>query len=320
MKLWYGALILPVSALAASMGYDLYKRLTQSIETTEGWASQSGAAVATLGSAPTRNAVLPFQPRIAAVELFGPISGGARISDYVNLLESLRRDKRVRAIILEIDSPGGSASASDYLYRATLRLAAHKPVIAFIRGAGASGAYMVSCAATKVVALPSAIVGSIGVIHINPVLKDLMERLGINMAVTKSGPFKDMGAFYREVTEEEEKKKQDLITQFYDDFVEVVAQSREMSAETVRKYATGEVYTAKKAKEYGLIDEIGDMETALDLAARLGKVPRRVVYARPRRPLAQRFISRFTASLVEEIGTDIEQRLGSNIYYRSPAR
>ena len=93
-----------------------------------------------------------------------------------------------------------------------------------------------------------------------------------------------------------------------------------MAVDKVREYATGEIYTAKKAKERGLVDEVGDIESALDLAARLGQVPRRVVYARPRRPLLQRFMSRFTASIVEEISADLEWRLGNHVYYRYPTQ
>lgn len=317
MKLWHDALFLPLGVVAAGLGYNLYRRVAEAIEPSQIPHSGSNGALAAPAAAPLRRAVLPMQPRIAVVELFGPIHGGARITDYVNLLEGLRGDKRVRSVVLEIDSPGGSAPASDYLYRTLSRLASQKPVIAFIRGAGASGAYMVSCAATKIVALPTAIVGSIGVISISPVMKDLLGRIGIDMTVTKSGPYKDMGAFYREATDEERKKQEELITQFYDNFVELVARSRNMSVDTVRTYATGEVYTGKQAKEHGLIDEIGDMETALDLAAQLGDVPRRVFYARPKRPMFQRLFSRFSSSLVEEISVDLERRLGSHVYYRS---
>lgn len=313
MKLWQGALIFPVSAVAAGIGYDLYRRLTSSID-------QSSAAIAAPARASARKMAMPMQDRISVVELFGPIQGGHKVSDYVNLIDSLRLDKRTRAVVLEIDSPGGSAPASDYLYRSVARLAADKPVIAFIRGLGASGAYMVSCAATKIIALPGSIVGSIGVISINPVLKDLLSRIGIEMAVTKSGPYKDMGAFYRDATEEEREKQKELVTQFFDDFVELVAHSRKLSVEEVRKHATGEIYTGKQAKERGLIDELGDMETALDLASKLGNVPKRVAYTRPRRPLLQRLASRFTASLVEEVSENLEQRLGSSVYYQSSSR
>ncbi len=310
MKLWHGAVILPVGAVAAGLGYDLYKRLSGTVET-------SSATVAAPVRSTARKTSLPLQDRITVVELFGPIQGGQKSSDYVNLIDSLRVDRRVRAVVLEIDSPGGSAPASDYLYRSVARLAADKPVIAFVRGLGASGAYMVSCAATKIVALPGSIVGSIGVISVNPVMKDLLSRIGIEMTVTKSGPYKDMGAFYRDATDEEREKQKELVTQFFDDFVELVAAHRNLSVDEVRELATGEIYTGKQARENGLVDELGDMETALDLASKLGNVEKRVSYARPHRPLLQRIASRFTASLVEEVSANLERRLSRAVYYRS---
>ncbi len=312
MKLWQGLMAFPLGVAAAGVTYDLYKRIvgTMANSSVRSEETVSSAMVASAGKM-----IMPFHPRIAVVELFGSIYGGARISELVGLLDALRSDARVKSVVLEVDCPGGSAPACHYLYRSVSRLASRKPVIAFVRGVGASGGYMVSCAATKIIAMPSSIVGSIGVILVSPVLKDLLKRLGIEMSVTKSGPFKDMGAFYREATEEEDKKKQELIDEFYQEFVELVARSRSMTVDEVRDHATGEIFTAKKAKEYGLVDDVGDMESALDLAAQLGRVPRRVVYVRPRRPLMQRLMSRFAASMAEEIRTDLDWRLGTHVYY-----
>ncbi|MCH9037592.1 MAG: signal peptide peptidase SppA [Chloroflexi bacterium] len=317
MKAWQGVLFLPVGVMAAGVGYGLIRRAIDSLDIWGPPRSQAEGVAALPIVAPITRMAMPMQTRIAIVELFGPIHGGAKVGEYVHLLEGLRGDRKVRAVILEIDSPGGSAPASEYLYRTVSRLAREKPVIAFIRGIGASGAYMISCGATKIVALPSSIIGSIGVISINPVMKDLLKRLGIDMAVSKSGPYKDMGAFYRDATADEQKKQQKLIDQFFENFVDLVAEARSMPTKTVRKYATGEVFIGKQAKEYGLVDEIGDMEMAIDLAAQLGNVPRRVIYARPRRPLLQRFFSRFSASIVDEVSAGLERQIGGYVYYRS---
>ena len=211
MKLWQGLMAFPLGLAVGGATYDLYKRV---IRSTTGPSLRSEAAVGSTAMAPAGKMIMPFHPRIAVVELFGPIYGGTRASEFVGLLDTLRSDARVKSVVLEVDCPGGSAPASHYLYGAVSRLASQKPVIAFVRGVGASGGYMVSCAATKIIAMPSSIVGSIGVILVSPVLKELLNRLGIDMSVTKSGPFKDMGAFYREATEEEEKKKQELINEF----------------------------------------------------------------------------------------------------------
>ena len=101
----------------------------------------------------------------------------------------------------------------------------------------------------RVVAIPSAVVGSIGVISLRPVAVDLLQRLGLSVAVSKTGPFKDSGAFYREPTDEEKRKEQQFIGEYYDSFLDIVAQGRSLDPETVRGFATGEVFTARRAKE-----------------------------------------------------------------------
>lgn len=257
-----------------------------------------------------------FNPqRIAVFELFGAIGSPSRTAEYVRSLRSLADNAAVRAVILDIDSPGGSATASDYLYRSVRKLAEKKPVIAFIRGAGASGAYMVSCAATKIVAVPTALVGSIGAISARPLLYELLHRLGVRVSVTKSGRLKDMWSPLREPTKEEREKEQALLDELYDHFVAAVAKGRDMSEERVRKLATGEVFTATKAKELGLVDELGDLDAAIELAMQLGKVPRRVTYVRPRRGLRAVLMSRMMSGFVEELSAQVDHAFRGRIDY-----
>ena len=133
--------------------------------------------------------------KIAVVELFGSIGGQIKSPAYEQIFAAIAGDDNIRALVLDIDSPGGGVSASDYLYRSVLKVAEKKPVIASIRGLGASGGYYISCAAHKIVASHASIVGSIGVISIRPALQELMERMGVGVNVNKSGLHKDMGAF-----------------------------------------------------------------------------------------------------------------------------
>ncbi len=311
MKFPRDSYLLPAGLVAAGVGYEIVRRIAAA------YTPGAEAATAAVNSRPSVWSIaLPMQPRIAIVELFGAIQGGAKVGEHVHLLDGLKADKRVRAVILEIDSPGGSAPASEYLYGAVTRLAARKPVIAFVRGIGASGSYMVACGATKIIALPSSIIGSIGVISIGPVAKDLLKRLGIDVTVSKSGPYKDMGAIYRDATKEELQKRDELIGQFFDNFVDLVSRSRGMPRDKIAEYATGEVFTGRKAAEYGLIDEVGDMDRAVQLAADLGQVPPKIVYARPRRPLFQKLFSRVGSSFAEEIAESLESRLGGYVHYR----
>lgn len=250
--------------------------------------------------------LLPGRSRIGVVELHGVLGTTLRTSVYHQLLDRLERNPRIGCVVLDIDSPGGSVAASENLYLKVSRLRSKKPVIAFIRGTGASGAYLVACGASRIVAVPGAIVGSIGVISFRPVVAELLERLGIRVSVAKSGSLKDMGAIYRPPTPEEEVKIQGLVDELFEGFVERIAKARRMELDQVRGYATGEVYTSGKGKELGLVDELGDFDTVLDMAASLGHVSRRVEYVRPPRPLQLRLLDRFAswalAPLVEEAG------------------
>ena len=247
--------------------------------------------------------------KIAVVELHGTIGGSIKSPVYERIFSRVRRDRSARALVLDIDSPGGGVPASDLLYRAVAKIAAEKPVVASIRGIGASGAYMMCCAAHKVVANPGAIVGSIGVISIRPVLQELLSRLGVGIKVNKSGELKDMGAFWRDATPEETRKMQELISDSYDVFVDIVARARKMDESKVRDLATGEVYWAPKAKDLGLVDELGDLDRAIDLAAELSGAPRRPVYVRRRRGIRERIFGPLAESMVETVVAEAERRM-----------
>lgn len=255
-------------------------------------------------------------PKIAVMEMFGVIGAPSRTVEQLRLLQSLRENETIRSVIIDIDSPGGTVAASDYLYRSVRRLAEKKPVVAFIRGTGASGGYMASCAATKIVALPTAIVGSIGVISVRPLVYELLDKVGVRMSVTKSGRLKDMWSAFREPTEEEKEKEQALLDEFYERFIQVVAEGRKLPPDEVRAIATGEVFTAVRGKEMRLVDELGDLDTAIDMAAELGKTPRKIRYVRPKRNLRSLLMSRLASALVEEVSVKLEQSLRPRIDYR----
>lgn len=250
-----------------------------------------------------------IQSSIAVVELEGPIGQRIKASEYVKLLRSIEENDHIKAVVLDIDSPGGSATGSSYLYMATKSLARKKPVISFIRGLGASGAYMLAAPTTRIVAIPGAIIGSIGVISMRPLVYEAMERIGVSMNVTKSDRLKDMGSMFREPTDEEKRKEQELVDDLYDQFLEAVADGRGMDKERVREVATGEIYTARKCAELGLVDELGDLERAIDLAAELGNSARRPVWLKPRKTLRDVLSGMMGTSMVDAVANRIEERL-----------
>lgn len=257
----------------------------------------------------------PMSPGIGVWELFGVISGSRRLRHYTEAIDSLKNSRRVKAVIINVDSPGGLATASDLLHSAVSRLAARKPVVVFVSGACASGSYLASCPAARIVALPTAVIGSIGVISMRPILQDLLGRIGVHVDVTKSGRLKDMGSYFREPTEEEKEKEEDLVAGFYDYFVTAVAKGRKMEEARVRELATGEVFLGEKARGLGLVDEVGDFERAVEIASDLGKVRRRLISMRYRPSLAERLFPRFTGESMEDALAQVEGLLARRMFY-----
>jgi protease-4 len=254
--------------------------------------------------------------RIAVFELHGAIAGGSRVAQQVRLLHALREDQRIRGVVLDIDSPGGSAALSDHLHRAVRSLADRKPVIAHVRSAALSGGYLVACAATRIVALPTAMVGSIGVIIARPIVHDLLERIGVQMYVSRVGENKDMLQPWREPTPEEDRKLAGLRDEYYDWFIDTVATRRNLEPSRVRELATGEIFTANRGHALGLVDDLGDIDTALDMVSELAKVPRVVTYARLRRPFLERLLSPVGSAAADRLLGEIEARLQVRAEFR----
>jgi protease-4 len=247
------------------------------------------------------------------VRLHGPIGGAGRSADWTELVRHLRTSRRVPAVVVDIDSGGGSAAASDDLFLALERLAAAKPVVAAIRGTGASGAYLAAMAAHRLIANPNAIVGSIGVISYGPRLPRLLDRLGVSVSVSKAGRYKETGAPWRDDTPEELAIEQGLVDAYYEAFVGRVAAGRKLAPERVRELATGEVWLGSRALELGLVDELGDLERAIEIAAGMAGVPSRGAPVRMRRPLVGRLVDRFATRVAGATVEAIETALGDRV-------
>jgi protease IV len=228
--------------------------------------------------------------RIAVLPVRGVIGGAMRTEHLIRTLGQVRRNPHIRALLLDIDSPGGAATASEAIYFAVKRVAAQKPVVAWIRGTGASGAYFLACGATRIVSFPSSIVGSIGVISVRPIAVEALRRLGARMFVTKTGPFKDLGAPWREPSDEDVAKEKDLVDAVFTRFVDAVRGARGFDDAAVARVTTGEVWLATRAMELGLVDALADDEdAALDVAGDLAGLPHRfTVRLGPRRSVMQR--------------------------------
>jgi len=266
---------------------------------------------------------LPFRkrPGVAVVEIHGVIGNQVKTTVYERLFDDIAQSKRYRALLLDIDSPGGSASGSEVLHHSLLKVAESKPIVAYVRGIGASGAYYLCSAASRVVALPSAMVGSIGVIYLRPILEQLLGKVGVEFSVFKEGRLKDMTGFWRSPTSEEEGKFQGLLTEIYDNFVTVVAQGRSLEESAVRELATGEVFTATRGKELGLVDDFGGFAEALETAARLGNARPRPLWVRPKRPFSARLFGRVGSQQpgISLLANQFQRLMGGGFYYLEPS-
>jgi protease-4 len=213
----------------------------------------------------------------------------ARVPLLVRIREELKKaedDSKVRALVVRINSPGGTVTASDIVYRELelFRQRAKIPVVAALMDVAASGGYYVALAADTIVAHPTTVTGSIGTIMVNVNAEGLMQKIGVAATTIKSGEHKDMGSPFRTLTDEERKIFQGVIDDLHRQFVAKVVERRRLAADAARRLADGRVFTAEQALTHGLIDRVGYMPDALDLARQAAGVSEAkvVVYRRPR--------------------------------------
>ena len=220
-------------------------------------------------------------PAVAEIDIEGEIVSGpagavglgssyAVSGDIIPLVKQAAADSEVKAILLRINSPGGSVVASDEIYHALKGCG--KPIVVAMGELDASGGYYISMAGEYLVANPNTLTGSIGVISEFPEASQLMKNLGVTVGIIKSGSVKDMGSLYRPLTDEEKAIWQQVIDETYDSFVQIVAESRHLPVEKVRELADGRVYTGRQALALGLVDALGYEEDAVAKAAELGAI------------------------------------------------
>ena len=217
-------------------------------------------------------AVIPLSGSIMAEStslFYGPVITPDLVKEQLNRAQ---QDMAVKAIVLRIESPGGLVAPCQEILGEIEEVKRSKPIIVSMGSMAASGGYYISAKADKIVALPGTLTGSIGVISQIPNVKGLYEKLGIEIQTFKGGKYKDMYSGLRELTPEEKEIMQEMTDEYYEQFVEVVAEGRGLSKQEVRELATGQLYIGTEAKELGLIDELGGLDTAIDLAADLAGV------------------------------------------------
>jgi protease-4 len=218
--------------------------------------------------------IWPFKPsskkQIARIEINGAIASQTR----EQVLEALEvvEEKKFPALLLRIDSPGGTVGDSQEIYSALKKLGEKIKIVASFGNISASGGVYVGVGANYIVSNPGTITGSVGVIIRGNNLQKLLDKVGVSFKVIKSGPYKDILSFDRDLTNEEESILQQLIDSTYEQFVETVAESRKLSIETVKSFADGRIFSGKQALKLGLVDRLGTEKDAFRWACELVKL------------------------------------------------
>jgi protease IV len=208
-----------------------------------------------------------FRKQIARIEITGAIAAATR----KRVLEALKtvEERGFPALLLRIDSPGGTVGDSQEIYSALKRLQEKVKIVASFGNISASGGVYIGMGAQHIMANPGTITGSIGVILRGNNLERLLDKLGVSFKVIKSGPYKDILAFDRELTEPEQNILQELIDVSYHQFVQTVADARQLTVDTVKSFADGRIFTGQQALELGVVDRLGTEEDARRWAAEL---------------------------------------------------
>lgn len=262
-----------------------------------------------------QNRSFSLNDKIGVVTVEGLISDSLEITKQ---LDDFAKDDSIVAVVLRIDSPGGGVAASQEIYDAVVELKKTKKVVASMGSIAASGGLLVACAADKIVANPGTITGSVSAIMQFANIEELLKKVGVKSSVVKSGKYKDIGSPFREMTSDEKLIVQDLVDDIYNQFIDVIVKDRKLPREKVVELADGRVFSGRKAKELGLVDDLGDMASAARLASKLsgrdGKYD--LVYPQKKKNsvfdyLIEDAASKFSSALREKM----ENRSGLNYLY-----
>ncbi len=256
--------------------------------------------------------------KVGVIEITGPILESRSVLED---LKRFREDESIQAIVMRIDSPGGSVGPSQEIYREVRKTVQTKPVAASMGTVAASGGYYVAAGAPLIVANPGTITGSIGVIMGFANYQQLMEKIGLVPIVVKSGEYKDVGSPVRPMKEDERAFLEELVGKIHRQFIRDVAEGRNMEIAAVEKLADGRIFTGEESKELGLVDRLGNLDDAVEWAGRLAGITGEIttVYARENRLSLLEFLRSETALLLRSLNGWFEPGLRSEFRYRPAA-
>jgi protease-4 len=254
---------------------------------------------------------LAFGDKIAIVEIKGVIT---QSSGIIEEIRQYGEDEGVKAIVLRIDSPGGGVGPAQEIHREILKVKSKKKVVTSMGSVAASGGYYIACASDLIMANPGTITGSIGVLMEFTNIEELFKKIGIKGVVLKSGEHKDIGSPLREMTPEEKKIIQGVIDNVHQQFILAVAKGRKLDQAKVVEIADGRILTGEQAKQLGLVDQIGNLQDAIDIVAKMVGIEGKpnVLYPKKRFSLWEILVKETASTILEtlsEKGFELNYRL-----------
>ena len=237
--------------------------------------------------------------KVGVIPIEGIIGDSGEIIDQIN---EFADSNGIRAVVLRIDTPGGSVAPSQEIYQAVRELRKKKKVVVSMGSVAASGGYLIAVAADRIVANPGTITGSISAVMHYANVEELLKKVGVRSSVIKSGKFKDIGSPVREMTAEERSLIQGIVDDIYDQFVRTVSENRKIPLSKIVRLADGRVFTGRQAKELGLIDDLGGLQDAVLLAGRLSgmKGKPEIVHGMKKKTTLWRYLMQNMTSAVSE--------------------
>ncbi|MBU0985031.1 MAG: signal peptide peptidase SppA [candidate division Zixibacteria bacterium] len=239
-----------------------------------------------------------FGSSVGVVEMYGVMTEASG-RPVIGTLERWQDNNSIKAVVVHVDSPGGQVAISQEIYDAILRLREEKPVVVSMASVAASGGYYIACAADRVMANPGTLTGSIGVIMSFHTVEQLLDKVGIATETIKSGELKDVGSYSRKMSRKEELMLQAVVSDTYEQFVGVVAEGRGLEVDEVYPLADGSIFTGMQAYNLGLVDTLGGLYDAIELAADLAEIGGTPKVVRP--------FKRESVSIFDLMGTALGQ-------------
>lgn len=245
-----------------------------------------------------------FDGSVGVIPMFG-IMDESSGRPVINYLDRWKDNSSIKAIVIHVNSPGGGTAISQEIYDAILRARDEKPVVVSMAGVAASGGYYIACAADRIVANPGTVTGSIGTIMSFHTFERVLDKLGISTETIKSGELKDVGAYSHDMTSKEKLMLRSVVMDGYEQFVGAIAEGRGMEREDVYAVADGSIFSGLQAYNLGLVDTLGGLRAAVELAAELAGIDEDPDIIRPR-TRRRGFLSDLVSSLLGDLGHQVE--------------